>query len=108
MKTDFEMLDQIIESLSLKQNGRFSLKVVVFDDEDLAYAKKVHYRYPMTDLFIQVGNDDLETASEEELLAHLLARYEKLIDQVMADNELKHVRVLPQLHTYLWGNKRGV
>lgn len=108
MKTNFAVLDQIIDTLSFEQKGTFSLKVVVFDDEDLAYAKKVHQRYPAAELFIQVGNDDLDTANDAELLAHLLTRYEELIDQVMADNELQHVRVLPQLHTYLWGNKRGV
>ncbi|AOV07500.1 7-carboxy-7-deazaguanine synthase QueE [Sporosarcina ureilytica] len=108
MQTDFSVLDKIIESLSIEQKGTFSLKIVVFDDADLGYARKVHQRYPTVELFIQVGNDDLEKANEAELLAHLLERYEQLIDQVMADKELKHVRVLPQLHTYLWGNKRGV
>lgn len=108
MKTDFSVLDQIIESLHLKQQGHFSLKVVVFDEKDLAYAKKVHKRYPAVDFFVQVGNDDLETADDTQLFTHLLERYEWLIDQVMADHELKNVRVLPQLHTYLWGNKRGV
>lgn len=108
MHTDFSILDQIIESLSLAQKGTFSIKVVVFDEEDLDYAKRIHQRYPAVALFIQVGNNHLETLNDTELLAHLLNRYEQLIDQVMADKELKHVRVLPQLHTYLWGNKRGV
>ncbi|HJV31901.1 MAG TPA: 7-carboxy-7-deazaguanine synthase QueE, partial [Bacillales bacterium] len=31
-----------------------------------------------------------------------------LINKTMNDTELTNVRVLPQLHTYVWGNKRGV
>ena len=108
MQTDFAILDQIIEALCLEQKGIFSLKIVIFDDEDLDYARKVHKRYPAVPLFLQVGNDDLETTDQGEFLAYLLEKYEHLIDQVMTDKELKHVRILPQLHTYLWGNRRGV
>ncbi|GAB3053060.1 7-carboxy-7-deazaguanine synthase QueE [Virgibacillus ainsalahensis] len=108
MNTNFDTLDFIIESLQKGQNGAFSLKVVIFDQADLIYAKEVHQRYPDVELFLQVGNDDLETKQDEKLLPHLLEKYEQLIDRVMASNVLKDVRVLPQLHTYLWGNKRGV
>lgn len=108
MQTNFSVLDQIIESLHHEQKGAFSLKVVVFDTQDLAYARNIHQRYPDVKLFIQVGNDSIKTKNEDELLAHLLERYEWLIDQVMFDESLKDVRVLPQLHTYLWGNRRGV
>ncbi|MCT6832407.1 MAG: 7-carboxy-7-deazaguanine synthase QueE, partial [Bacillus velezensis] len=38
----------------------------------------------------------------------LLGKYETLVDKVSADSDLNLVRVLPQLHTLLWGNKRGV
>lgn len=107
MQTDFTILNQIIESLSLEAKGSFSLKIVIFDEKDLDYARKVHHMFPTVELYLQVGNNDLQTANQSELLAHLLERYECLIDQVMTDRELKHVRILP-LHTYLWGNKRGV
>jgi len=108
MKTNFTTLDFIIESLQRNQKGQFSLKIVIFDEHDLDYAEQIHLRYPTVTLFLQVGNDRLETKENEKLLSNLLERYEKLIDQVMENNVLKDVRVLPQLHTYLWGNKRGV
>lgn len=108
MKTNFETLDFIIETLQKDQKGACSLKVVIFDQPDLDYAKDVHVRYPDVELFLQVGNDDLETKNDQELLPHLLGKYEQLIDRVMASDVLNDVRVLPQLHTYLWGNKRGV
>ncbi|WP_087973137.1 7-carboxy-7-deazaguanine synthase QueE [Oceanobacillus rekensis] len=108
METNFEILDQIIDTLDREQTGKFSLKVVIFEQNDLQYAIKVHQRYPDAELFLQVGNDDLETLDDEKLLIHLLSEYEQLIDQVMESDELKDVRILPQLHTFLWGNKRGV
>jgi len=57
---------------------------------------------------VQVGNNDITTGDNQKLLLHLLNQYERLIDKVMLDPELNDVKVLPQLHTFLWGNKRGV
>lgn len=106
MKTDFDALDMIIDKLNEAANA--SLKVVVFDDQDYLYAKKVHLRYPKVPFFLQVGNSDNQTEDNQMLLADLLEKYEWLIDKTMDDHELKNVKVLPQLHTYIWGNKRGV
>lgn len=106
MTTDFEVLDMIIDRL--KEAANTSLKVVVFDDQDYLYAKKMHLRYPEVPFFLQVGNSDNQTEDNKTLLADLLEKYEWLIDKTMDDHELKNVKVLPQLHTYIWGNKRGV
>ncbi|MBE9454826.1 7-carboxy-7-deazaguanine synthase QueE, partial [Staphylococcus epidermidis] len=38
----------------------------------------------------------------------LLERYEQLVDRVMKSSDMNHVYVLPQLHTLLWSNKKGV
>ncbi|MDR6123492.1 7-carboxy-7-deazaguanine synthase [Bacillus sp. SLBN-46] len=109
MHTDFATLDTIIQKLKItKSNNHVSLKVVVFDDQDYDYAKKVHLRYHDTPFFLQVGNDDIKSSDNQQLVNQLLHKYEWLIDKVMLDNELKNVKVLPQLHTYIWGNKRGV
>jgi len=108
MKTNVETLDFIIKSLEKEQAGKFSLKVVVFDQQDLDYAIFIHERYPNVELYLQVGNDDLKTVNQDQFLPYLLEKYEWLIDQVMKSEQLRDVRVLPQLHTYLWGNKRGV
>ncbi|UVI31005.1 7-carboxy-7-deazaguanine synthase QueE [Paenibacillus spongiae] len=107
MSTDWDVLDGIIEKLT--QAGRnFSLKVVVFDELDLQYAVKVHQRYPGCTFYVQAGNDDLTESDQEVLIKRLVKRYEWLIDAVMASRELKSVRVLPQLHSWVWGNRRGV
>ncbi len=109
MVTDFDKLDMIINQLqeaSKTQNA--SLKVVVFDDQDYQFAKKVHQRYQGVPFFLQVGNDDNQTTDNQQLVSQLLEKYEWLIDKAMQDDELRDVKVLPQLHTYIWGNKRGV
>ncbi|QTM98838.1 7-carboxy-7-deazaguanine synthase QueE [Sediminibacillus dalangtanensis] len=109
MKTNWQVLDTIVNRLA--DSGRqshTSLKVVVFDEEDLHYASVVHHRYPQVDFYLQVGNDDLAEADPAILAAKLLEKYQWLIDQVMQSDMLNHVRVLPQVHALVWGNKRGV
>ncbi|WP_340371895.1 7-carboxy-7-deazaguanine synthase QueE [Peribacillus sp. FSL E2-0218] len=109
MSTDFTVLDQILEKLAGRNpNNHVSLKIVVFNEEDYQYAKHVHERYPGIPFYLQVGNDDSRTADDQHLISGLLKKYEELIDKVIADDELNDVKVLPQLHTYIWGNKRGV
>lgn len=105
MVTNFDILDRIVNNL---QNQNISLKVVIFDDQDYQYGKIVHQRYPGVPFFFQVGNDDILTTDDTSLVNRLLDKYTWLIDRVMLDHELKDVKVLPQLHTYIWGNKRGV
>lgn len=109
METDFNSLDTIIEKLTSDSlTHHVSLKVVVFDDKDYQYAKDMHLRYPNVPFFLQTGNDDISNIENQQLVAKLLEKYEWLINKVMMDHQLKDVRVLPQLHTYIWGNKRGV
>lgn len=109
MKTDFSMLSYILEKLrDRSSNQSISLKIVVFNEEDYAYAKQVHLQFPNTPFYLQVGNDDITSNNTSGLVEHLLEKYEQLIDKVMMDTELKNVKVLPQLHTLIWGNKRGV
>ncbi|OKL35557.1 7-carboxy-7-deazaguanine synthase QueE [Domibacillus mangrovi] len=105
MDTDFDKLADIIERTAGQQ---VSLKVVVFNKEDLTYAKKVHQLFPGIPFYVQVGNDRLDEIDDEKLLVYLAGRYEWLINLVMPDPEFKSVRVLPQLHTFVWGNKKGV
>lgn len=77
-------------------------------NKDYSYAKDVHLRYPTIPFYLQVGNDDIASMDNTQLVSHLLEKYQMLIDKVMMDEELKNVKVLPQLHTLIWGNKRGV
>ncbi len=109
MITNYEALDGIIERLRTPSfKGNVSIKVVIFNDDDFEYARNIHKRYPHLPFFMQVGNEDTVTMDRSELVSCLLAQYESLIEKVIADPELKEVKVLPQLHALVWGNKRGV
>lgn len=109
MTTDFEILDSIINKLGEGERlSKVSLKVVVFNDEDFTYAQKVHERYPQISFFLQTGNDDISTGDQAHLVDKLLRKYEWLIDKAMDSSAMNDVKVLPQLHTFVWGNKRGV
>lgn len=106
MNTDWSVLDAIVDKLVA--NGRnFSLKVVVFDEQDLKYATSVHHRYKDVPFFLQAGNDDVKEPDSSLLLNRLMQKYVWLVETVMASAELTNVRVLPQMHAWLWGNKRG-
>ncbi|MCR2806485.1 7-carboxy-7-deazaguanine synthase QueE [Paenibacillus soyae] len=107
MSTNWEVLDDIVRRLS-EAGRRFCMKVVVFDDEDLAYAKLVHERYPGIPFYAQAGNDNLTETDPAIMLPYLVERYEWLIGRTMADETLRGIHVLPQLHTWVWGNKKGV
>lgn len=110
MKTNFNILDEIIAQLVANDNvsQKTSLKVVIFDEADLNYAVGVHERYPDIPFFLQVGNDDIQTDDTNQLTRRLLDKYEWLIDKTIENEQLNNVRVLPQVHTLIWGNKRGV
>ncbi|WP_366163445.1 7-carboxy-7-deazaguanine synthase QueE [Bacillus infantis] len=108
MKTDFEILDDIFKRLADRFTHQVSLKVVIFDENDFEYSKEVMKRYPGIPFYLQAGNENLSAANNEEFLTEQLKKYSWLIEKAMLDDELKEVRVLPQLHTFVWGNKRGV
>ncbi len=87
------------------------MKVVVFDENDYAYAIEVAHRFPKVPMYLQVGND-LPPGPEpddrmEPDVSKLLERYEWIAEKVVTDG-LNEATVLPQLHVLVWGNKRGV
>lgn len=79
------------------------LKVVIFDDADLQFAATVRERHPGVPFTLQLGN---RVGADDA--ASLLARQRDLSERVLADPAWGEVRVLPQLHVLLWGNRRGV
>ena len=98
MATDWQAL---ADGLALCRDP--DLKVVVFDEADYAYAVEVHGRFPEVPLTLQLGN-----RVGEDTAASLLDRLNRLAETALGDPRLADVRVLPQLHVLLWGNRRGV
>ena len=68
---------------------------------------KIHHRYPDIPFYLQVGNPYLEEEVENHT-SRLLERYESLVETVMHSSDMNQAYVLPQLHTLLWSNQKGV
>ncbi|RIN24822.1 7-carboxy-7-deazaguanine synthase QueE [Mammaliicoccus vitulinus] len=103
MKPNLPILDEVIAQCV---QDSLSLKVVIFDEDDYQFAKDIHNRYPSIPFYLQVGNPYLDDSVSNHT-EKLLEKYEQLIDKVMNDT-LNDIYVLPQLHTLLWSNKKGV
>jgi 7-carboxy-7-deazaguanine synthase len=113
MTTDWGKLDAIVEKLYASDLVDYSLKVVIFDDADFEFAKEVYRRYVTEKgtayrsmFYVSVGNEDAKT--EEKIAGRLLDKLDWLWSKVLADPDCNDWKPLPQLHTLVWDNKRGV
>lgn len=97
MTTDYARLDRFA---ALDQAN---LKIVVFDETDYQYARAIHLRYPTAPLSLQVGN-----AVGADTTEALLRKLDWLAQRAMRDEAMSDALVLPQLHTLMYGNRRGV
>jgi 7-carboxy-7-deazaguanine synthase len=108
--TRWERLDRCVAYAGSGQGDRrvqVCLKVVVFDEEDYAYARYVAERYPAIPCYLQAGNHTPPHLAQEIDIPGILSRMDWLIQRVTEDRWF-NVTVLPQMHALLWGNKRGV
>mgnify|MGYP000976424624 CR=1 FL=1 len=103
MEVNMETLDFIVSQLD---PDKVTFKVPVFDDDDLAFAKMIQERYQPDVMFLSAGNP--EPKAEGNIVQHQLGRLKELWETVAADDSWGNVRVLPQLHTLLYDNERGV
>ncbi len=103
-EVNWDMFENCLSQAMYKPN--ISLKIVIFDDVDFDWAYDVAQKYSNLPLYLQPGNDNVDADSTFDLLQNQ-QKYEWLINKV---NEKKwyNAHVLPQLHVWLWGNKRGV
>lgn len=88
------------------QGPKSVMKIVVFDDVDYAWAKVAAARFPDLPLYLQPGNPEVDPDYPVDLQA-CADRLLWLVEKV-TDDEWFTPRVLPQLHVFIWGNKRGV
>lgn len=103
-------MDRCLAAAQKDGSGRgpqICLKLVIFDEEDYQYARATATRYPHLPLYLQAGNHTLPHLAEEIDLPGILSRLDWLIERVLRDQWYR-VTVLPQMHTLLWGNTRGV
>jgi 7-carboxy-7-deazaguanine synthase len=99
------------------------LKVVIFTDDDYAYAKDVNFRFPEYPMYLSVGTYTPERQHEGRSVQpegidrepvrddtqSILDRTVTLAERVMQDKTwTTDPFVLPQYHVLLWGHRRGV
>lgn len=87
------MQDRMDFSLFLKLRPQDQLKFVIADEADYEYAKRVVSEHLVS------ANIVFQPAGGLKL--------EWLTDRILSDN-IDRVRVLPQLHKLIWGERRGV
>jgi 7-carboxy-7-deazaguanine synthase len=103
MQTDWAALQACIEAAGA--STQMVLKIVVFDEDDYAYAREVHRRFPAVPVVLQPGT--ARTQAGDDVAGTITPRVEWLLQRAACDGWLD-VTILPQLHVLLWGNKRGV
>lgn len=106
----YDKVEQFIESMLSVRDNICTIKIPVFNEEDIAFAKKyaqlTEVYSSRCKLYINVGNDDVK--EEGDISPRILTKYRELIDRIMNDKDFNHVYIMPQIHTLVWGNKQGV
>jgi 7-carboxy-7-deazaguanine synthase len=112
METDWEVFLECCKQASKE----LTVKVVVSDEKDLAYAIEAFdnvatlahviplHSMPRLHLAVQPCNATFTGEFNQEAA---LDRTRWLVDEITS-RRMNQVRVLPQLHSLLWGNKIGV
>jgi 7-carboxy-7-deazaguanine synthase len=106
MITNWKILDKFAARLA----GRIAFKVVVFDETDYNYAKQVYQRYPQLaahDFYLQAGTPALGDDPAPYAQA-LVERLTWLVDRVTSDPDMAYAVPLFQMHTLLFGQRRGI
>jgi 7-carboxy-7-deazaguanine synthase len=84
---------------------RAILKIVCFDETDLAWAKGIARRWPDLPLYLSAGTP---IPVPRDLRAAVGESYRRLCERVAEDADLARARVLPQLHVIAWKDATGV
>jgi 7-carboxy-7-deazaguanine synthase len=104
MVTDLRKLQ---DCLAAAGTAAVALKLVVLSEADYQFARQVAGWFPQLPVFLQPCNDRPAQDGEDVAAADGgIERLRWLVARVLADGWYE-VRVLPQLHVLVWGNKRG-
>lgn len=108
MPFDLQALEKAIAQAG--EQSKVIFKFVILDDEDFDFAYKISTLFPDIDVYLQPCNHT--PAPADKLDSHI--DLDGIMDRMrwLIDKTIKYtwynVRILPQLHTLIWGNKRGV
>lgn len=118
-KTDIVVLDTYLSEAYMKWSWGTNIKVVIFDQRDLEFAKQLYERYTRYNFpfylslgnpyppGMDVGKENMPHFNHQVHMATLISRYKMLFEDIQSDPILSQMRFLPQWHTFLWGNSKG-
>jgi 7-carboxy-7-deazaguanine synthase len=109
-KFSWGKLDKFVKELTRSSSpSTLALKIVIFNEDDLIFAKNIHETYPHVDMYLSVGTDlswyDYPDGGEK-MRGWVGARYSWLAEEVLKDNTFYDVTVFPQLHVLMWPNEK--
>lgn len=96
---------RFMERLDSATQARATLKVVCFNEVDLAWAKSTAAAWPDLPFYLSAGTPVPAEANVRDAVGE---RYAWLCERVATDPALREVRVLPQLHVIAWKGAKGV
>ena len=110
-------LDRCLDACESLDN--VSLKFVVSDEADLLWSKEIADQYPQLSCFVQPCNTSAKledhlfnkekTNSIDSQAIPINQQTQMLwLIEAIQDLDWNNARILPQLHTWLWGDKTGV
>lgn len=114
--TNLQQLEVFLSRAYLDHLNVLNLKVVIFDQRDLEFAKELKVRFERYGLpvYLSLGNpyppgysEDHHPPTHEEHMQALVDRYKLLLDDIKNDPVLSTMRFLPQWHVFVWGNLKG-
>lgn len=114
--TNLEVLDGFLQTLhEAGASEQVAIKIVVFDQRDLEFAKLIWERYQFYGypFYLSQGNPQPPGFREEmhlsftEYVMFQIGNYKVLFEDIKDDPILSQMRFLPQLHTWFWGNDKG-
>lgn len=110
---DIAALDRFMSYVMSAHPTAVNIKIVVFDQRDLEFAKMLYERYGQTGVpfYLSLGNphppgQDSDVSFTEHMYV-LLGSYKRLFEDIKQDSILSQMRFLPQWHVFVWSNDRG-
>lgn len=103
-KTNYEVLKQLADFIGFTD---VVFKVVVFDDEDLAFALDIRRRFPNIRMYLSAGTQQ-NIIGDNHLIYDICQRTKWLAEKALKYPEFTTAYVLPQMHVLMWGKAKGV
>lgn len=82
------------------------MKIVVFNVEDLQFAREMFHRYPKFKPYLSVGTPIGDPINFTRVSISQRMRW--LYEETLKYDDLRNAVILPQLHVLAWGHQKGV